>query len=339
MTASPGPAQPPIPAAIPNEGDVSDQDASGPGNAPTAVAGKDTRAVLRRRQWQETRTGYLMLLPSLVGVGLFLIVPFFLVFIISMTDWNLINSPSFVGLANYQYLFSGDSFTNSLVITALFTAMALPTAIVLGLLIALGLNRRLPGSGFLQLLYVLPWVCAPLTLGVVWRWLLDPSNGLINAIIGQRVEWMSNTTLALPTVAFVYVWQNVGYISLFFLAGLQSIPSTVIEAAKLDGAGPLRLVIKMYLPMLRPTTFFVLVTTFISSFQAFDLVYGLTDQKPGYPGGTTDLIAAHIYQTAFAGGNRLGRASAMAVILLAIILLITFLQQRYFAKRTVYELD
>lgn len=325
------------------EGGDSARGAGGSGGAPGAAAGPGsrggTRAVLRRRQRQETRTAYFMLLPSLVGVGLFLIVPFVLVFVISLTDWRLVNTPSFVGLENYEYLFAGDSFTNSLVVTAIFTAMALPTAIVLGLLIALGLNRQLPGSGFLQLLFVLPWVCAPLTLGVVWRWLLDPSNGLINSLIGHRVEWMSNTSLALPTVAFVYVWQNVGYISLFFLAGLQGIPQAVIEAAKLDGAGPVRLVVKMYLPMLRPTTFFVLVTTFISSFQAFDLVYGLTEQKPGYPGGTTDLIAAHIYQTAFDGGNRVGRASAMAVILLAIVLLITLIQQRYFAKRTVYELD
>ncbi len=292
-----------------------------------------------RRRRQEIGTAYLMLLPSLIGVGLFLIVPFFLVFAISLTNWNLINQPQFIGIANYEYIFSGREFTNSLLVTLVFTLMALPTAIILGLFIALGLNRRLPGSTFLQLLYVLPWVCAPLTLGVVWQWMFAPSNGLINAVLGQRIEWMSNTSLALPAVAFVYVWQNIGYISLFFLAGLQGIPQSVIEAAKLDGAGSVRLVTKMYLPLLRPTTFFVLVTTFISSFQAFDLVYGLTGRKPGYPGGTTDLIAARIYQTAFAGGNLVGRASAMAVILLVIVIAITVAQQRYFAKRTVYELD
>ena len=302
-------------------------------------AGGVQRKTLRARHRKESLTAYLMLSPSLVGVGLFLIVPFLLVFVISLTDWNLISDPSFVGLANYEWLFTGDSFTKSLIVTVAFTALALPTSIFLGLLIAIGLNRGLPGSTFFQLMYVLPWVCAPLTLGIVWRWMLDPTNGLINAVIGTRVEWMSNTSLALPTVAFVYVWQNIGYISLFYLAGLQSIPPSLIEAAKLDGAGSFRLLTKMYMPMLRPTTFFVLITTFISSFQAFDLVYGLTDGKPGYPGGTTDLIAAHIYQTAFRGGNQLGRASAMAVILLAIILVITFVQQRYFSKRTVYELD
>lgn len=303
------------------------------------MAGQTTRATLRKKRRHESLTAYLMLSPSLVGVGLFLIVPFLLVFVISMTNWNLISDPSFVGLDNYKWLFSGNSFVKSLTVTLIFTAIALPTSIILGLLIAIGLNRGLPGSTIFQLMYVLPWVCAPLTLGIVWRWMVDPTNGLINAVLGSRIEWMSNSSLALPTVAFVYVWQNIGYISLFYLAGLQAIPSSIIEAAELDGAGSFRMLTKMYMPLLRPTTFFVLVTTFISSFQAFDLVYGLTDGKPGYPGGTTDLIAAHIYQTAFRGGNQLGRASAMAVILLAIILAITFIQQRYFSKRTVYELD
>ena len=204
-------------------------------------------------------------------------------------------------------------------------------------LIAVALNRKLPGSGVFQVLYVLPWVCAPLTLGIVWKWLLDPSNGLVNALVGDRVEWMSDASLALPTVAFVYVWQNVGYISLFFLAGLQAIPQSVVEAAKLDGAGPVRLLTRIRLPMLRPTTFFVLVTSFISSFQAFDLVYGLTGGNPGYPGGTTDVVAAQIYRTAFGAPNRIGRASAMAVVLLVFVVAATLIQQRHFSKRTVYE--
>ena len=287
----------------------------------------------------EVRTAYALLTPSLIGVGIFLVLPFLLVFAISLTDWKLINTPQFVGLENYSYLASGTTFFHSIAVTLVFALLTIPPAVVLGLLIALALNRRLPGTTFLQLLYVLPWVCAPLTLGVVWQWMLDPTNGLVNAVIGHRIEWISNTALALPTVAFVYVWQNVGYISLFFLAGLQSIPTSVLEAAKIDGAGPIRMVTSMYVPLLRPTTFFVLVTSFISSFQAFDLVYGLTGSNPGYPGGTTDLLAVHIYQTAFSGSHQMGRASAMAVLLLAVIVAITVLQQRYFAKRTVFELD
>ncbi len=285
----------------------------------------------------ERLTAFAMLSPSLVGVGLFLLAPIFFVLVASLTDWNLISPPRFVGLDNYAHIFGDPGFRRSILVTAAFSLMAIPAAVAAGLLIAVALNRRLPGSGVFQLLYVLPWVCAPLTLGIVWKWLLDPSNGLVNALFGNRVEWMSDASLALPTVAFVYVWQNVGYISLFFLAGLQAIPQSVVEAAKLDGAGPVRLLTRIRLPMLRPTTFFVLVTSFISSFQAFDLVYGLTGGNPGYPGGTTDVVAAQIYRTAFGAPNRIGRASAMAVVLLVFVVAATLLQQRHFSKRTVYE--
>ena len=287
----------------------------------------------------EKLTAFSMLFPSLVGVGLFLIAPIFFIFFASLTDWNLISPPHFVGLDNYAHILGDAGFRRSILTTAAFSLMAIPTAVIAGLLIAVALNRRLPGSGFFQLLYVLPWVCAPLTLGIVWKWLLDPSNGLINDLFGRRIEWLSDASLALPTVAFVYVWQNVGYISLFFLAGLQAIPRSVVEAAKLDGAGPIRLIVRIYLPMLRPTTFFVLVTSFISSFQAFDVIYGLTGGNPGYPGGTTDVIAAQIYRTAFGAPNRIGRASAMAVILLVFVVAVTLIQQRYFSKRAVYELE
>src|SRR5690606_21226890 len=212
-----------------------------------------------------------------------------------------------------------------------------PTSIALGLLLAVAVNRGLPGTSLLRVLYVLPWVCAPLALGVVWRWLLDPTTGAGNTLLGRRVEWMSDPSLALPAVAFVYVWQTVGYISLFFLAGLQQIPPSVYEAARIDGAGPVRMLVSMTLPLLRPTTFFVTVTSMIASFQVFDLVYGLTGAARGYPAGSTDIIAAHIYDEAFVA-LRLGRAAAMAVLLMVVLVAVTLLQQRYFRRRITYDM-
>lgn len=291
-----------------------------------------------RRDRAEARTAFTMLIPSFIGVGIFLIVPVFLVILISLTNWNLISSPEFVGIENYRKLAGNAGFWNSVRVTALFSALAIPTAIITGLLIAVGLNRRLPGSGFLQLCYVLPWVAAPLALGIVWQWLLAPRGGLINELFGTTTAWLSNETTALPVVAFVYVWQNVGYISLFFLAGLQTIPVAIYEAARLDGANSLRILWSITLPLVRPTMFFVTVTSFIASFQVFDLVYGLTDGNPGYPGGTTDVIAARIYTNAFAS-PRIGEASAMAVILTAVIVFVTFLQQRYFSGRLTYDMS
>lgn len=303
--------------------------------SPTLDAGPRPRRTARKRK--EIATAYTMLIPSFIGVGFFLMVPIVLVIAISFVNWNLISPPTFVGLSNYETMFSSPGFWNSVKVTVVFSLIAIPAAIILGLLIAVGLNRKLPGSGVLQIMYVIPWVAAPLALGIVWSWLLAPS-GLINEVLGTRASWLSSETTALPVVAFVYVWQNVGYISLFFLAALQSIPRDIYEAASLDGAGPLRTLWSITMPLVRPTTFFVTVTSFIASFQIFDLVYGLTDGNPGYPGGTTDVIAARIYTAAFAS-PRIGEAAAMAVFLMVLIVAVTVIQQRYFARRMTYEMS
>ncbi|MGV4323644.1 carbohydrate ABC transporter permease [Trueperella pyogenes] len=308
-----------------------------PGPLPGSPPDVEPRPRRSARKRKEIATAYTMLIPSLIGVGFFLMVPIALVIAISFVNWNLISAPTFVGLDNYEAMFVSPGFWNSVKVTIIFSLIAIPAAIMIGLLIAVGLNRKLPGSGILQILYVIPWVAAPLSLGIVWSWLLAPS-GLINELLGTRVSWLASESTALPVVAFVYVWQNVGYISLFFLAALQSIPRDIYEAASLDGAGPVRTLWSITLPLVRPTTFFVTVTSFIASFQIFDLVYGLTDGNPGYPGGTTDVIAARIYTAAFAS-PRIGEAAAMAVFLMVLIVAVTVIQQRYFAKRMTYEMS
>ncbi len=303
--------------------------------APDAPTIKE-RAGHRTRKRREAAAAYALLTPSLIGVILFLLAPVILVIILSFADWNLLADPELVGTENYEWLADNDRFKRSLWVTALFTLLAIPATMVIGFLIAAALNRKLPGSGFIQLLYVLPWVCAPLTLGVVWSWMLSPREGLINRVMGTSFEWLSDPKLALPTIAFVYMWQNIGYVSLFFLAGLQSIPTSVLEAAKLDGAGPIRSTWSIVVPLLRPTTFFVLVTSVISSFQVFDLVVGLTGSSSGYPRGTTLVIASYIYNEV--NNIRIGRAAAVSVILLIVIVAITLVQQRYFSKRMTYDM-
>ena len=288
------------------------------------------------RQRRESAVAYSLLLPSMIGVALFLLVPVVIVIGLSFMRWDLISDPTWVGLANYRSIFSSVNFRNSVVVSILFTALTIPATIALGLLLALALNRRLPGSGALRVIYVLPWVCAPLTLGVVWRWVFDPTNGAINAILGRRVEWLTDLTLAMPSVAFVQVWSTIGYVSLFFLAGLQQIPQPIYEASRLDGAGPVRTLWSITLPLLRPTMFFVSVTSVISSFQVFDLIYGLTRGGPGVP-GRTDVLAARIYSEAF-DSLRLGTASAMAVVLFVVLVAVTIAQQRWFRSRITYDM-
>ncbi|MFC0675736.1 carbohydrate ABC transporter permease [Brachybacterium hainanense] len=278
---------------------------------------------------------WLLVAPSLIGVACFLVLPVAAAFAVSLFDWDLLGTREFIGLGNYRDLIGGGALLNSLAVTALFTLISVPLSLVLGLGLATQLDRGLPGSSLVRVIVVVPWVCAPLALGVVWTWILQPSNGALNALLGFRVEWLTSPSLALPAVAFVAVWQNVGYVSLFFSAGLARIPSSIYEAARIDGAGPARILWSMTVPLLRPTTFFLAVTQVVASFQVFDMVYALTG---GGPQHRTEVIASLVYNEAF-GASRLGRASAVAVILFVLLVAITVVQQRYFARRITYDMS
>lgn len=279
--------------------------------------------------------GWLLIAPSLIGVTAFLILPVVLAFVISLFNWDLLGTRQFVGLDNYTTLISGGTLTNSLLVTAIFTLISVPVSLALGLALATQLVRALPGSAIVRVIVVIPWVCAPLALGVVWKWIFQPSVGALNQILGVRIEWLTDPQLALPAVAFVAIWQNVGYISLFFQAGLGKIPTSIYEAARLDGAGSWQQMWHMTIPLLRPTTFFLAVTQVVASFQVFDMVFALTG---GGPQRRTEVIASLIYNEAFEA-SRLGRASAVAVILFVILVVITLIQQRYFSRRITYDMS
>lgn len=294
-----------------------------------------TRPGRRRARWQTALAGYAFLAPSLFGVICFLLLPLFVVLWLSFQSWDLISPARFVGWENYAAVLSDGVFGNSLLVTLLFVIIVIPIQTVLGLFAATLLTRGLPGSGFFRVVFVLPWICAPLALGVVWKWIFAPTDGALNTLLGQRVEWLSDPGLALPAVCAVVIWTNVGYVTLFFMAGLLNIPDHLLEAGTLDGAGPIGLFWHVKLPLLRPTMFFVLVTSVISTFQIFDQVYALTG---GGPQRKTDVVAARIYYEAFESFS-FGRAAVMAIILLAILVAITVAQQQYFRRRTIYEMD
>lgn len=279
--------------------------------------------------------GWLLIAPSLIGVTAFLILPVVLAFVISLFHWDLLGTRQFVGLDNYASLLGGGALTNSLLVTAIFTLISVPVSLAVGLALATQLVRALPGSAIVRVIVVIPWVCAPLALGVVWKWIFQPSVGALNQILGVRIEWLTDPQLALPAVAFVAIWQNVGYISLFFQAGLGKIPTSIYEAARLDGAGSWQQMWHMTIPLLRPTTFFLAVTQVVASFQVFDMVFALTG---GGPQRRTEVIASLIYNEAFVA-SRLGRASAVAVVLFVILVVITLIQQRYFSRRITYDMS
>ncbi|SLM96838.1 N-Acetyl-D-glucosamine ABC transport system, permease protein [Brachybacterium faecium] len=279
--------------------------------------------------------GWLLVGPSLIGVAAFMILPVVLAFVVSLFRWDLLGTRRFIGLENYQTLITGGALGNSLLVTGIFTLISVPVSLAIGLLLATQLVRALPGSAIVRVLVVIPWVCAPLALGVVWKWIFQPSVGALNQILGVRIEWLTDPSLALPAVAFVAIWQNVGYISLFFQAGLTRIPDSIYEAARIDGAAPWQSMLYMTIPLLRPTTFFLAVTQVVASFQVFDMVFALTG---GGPQHRTEVIASLIYNEAFVA-SRLGRASAVAVILFLLLVVITLIQQRWFSKRITYDMS
>ena len=277
---------------------------------------------------------YALVAPSLFGVAVFLLLPMFVVGWLSLHRWDLLGPIRYVGLDNWRSVLSDGTFGNSLVVTLVFVMLVVPAQSALGLAAASMLGRRLPGSGIFRTLYVVPWICAPIAIAVLWRWLLAPTDGAINTLLGHRVEWLTDPELALPVVSAVTVWTNVGYVTLFFLAGILAIPDGIHDAARLDGATAWQRFWKITIPLLRPTMFFVVVTGIISSAQVFDTVYALT---AGGPQNRTDLVAHRIYAEAF-GTAAVGRAAAMAIVLFVILIVATVAQHLYFRRRISYDL-
>lgn len=288
----------------------------------------------RRIRPRSTALGYALLAPSLFGVLAFLLLPILVVIWLSLCRWDLLGPLRFVGLSNWRSVLTDGAFGNSLIVTAIFVAIVVPAQTALGLLAASMLARQLRGTGLFRTVFVLPWICAPLAIAVLWRWILAPTDGAVSTVLGHSIEWLSDPSFALPLVSAVVVWTNVGYVSLSFLAGLLAIPDEVHAAARTDGANAWQRFWRITMPMLRPTTFFVLVTGIVSTAQVFDMVYALTG---GGPAGSTDLVAHRIYAEAF-GSAAIGRASVMAVVLFVILIGVTLLQHLYFRRRISYDL-
>ena len=289
---------------------------------------------MARRRFRDTLTGYALLAPSLFGVVMFMLLPMLVVAWLSLQRWDLLGPIRFVGLDNWHGVLTDPTFGRSRAVTFGFIALVVPVQTRLGLGAAVLLSRGLPGTAFFRTLYVLPWICSPLTIAVLWRWILSPTDGAVSTVLGHRIEWLTDPTLALPLVSAITVWTNVGYVTLFFLAGILAIPSDVHNAARIDGATTWQRFRRITLPMLRPTLFFVLVTGIVSAAQVFDTVYALTG---GGPDGSTDLIAHRIYAEAF-GAATVGRAAVMALILFILLLGVTLVQHRYFRRRVSYDL-
>jgi multiple sugar transport system permease protein len=287
-----------------------------------------TRQKLGLLARREERAAYLFLLPWLIGLVVFVIGPIVASLFISLTDWNLLNPPRWVGFSNYEKMLSDRDFYNSLGVTLKYVAISVPLYMVTGLGMALLLNQKLRGMYVFRTILFMPSVIAGTAVAVLWSILLNPDLGVVNQIlqsigVSDPPRWLASRDWAVPAVVLMGLW-GIGGGVIIYLAGLQNIPPHLYEAAMIDGANPIQKFRFVTLPMLTPTLFFQLITGLVAAFQVFDVAYVLSGR--GARAGSLQFYLLNVYDEGFRS-SRFGYASALAwvlVILAAISILITF---------------
>ncbi|HEY3512959.1 MULTISPECIES: carbohydrate ABC transporter permease [Kribbella] len=294
------------------------------------------QADIRRARRRRNLTGWLFISPIVVGVVAFQLFPILVSMVASLTDWNGIAAPKFIGLKNFTEMFTDDPlFLQTFKNTVYFTVASIPLTIGIGLVLALLCARPIKGVAFFRTAYFAPYVTNVVAIGFVWFWFFQPGNGVINGLLHQLgidgPQWLSSSAWAMPAVIVVSVWQGIGYPMIILLAGLQGLPNDLFESGKLDGAGAWQRLRYITLPLLTPHFLFLLITQFISTFQVFGLIYVMTK---GGPGHATSVYIYNIYQNAFSYG-KVGYASAMSWVLFVVIAAVTYLQWKL-QKRWVF---
>ena len=281
------------------------------------------------------------LAPSLLGLLIFIVIPIISSLWYAFNDWNLLSPPEFIGLANFQELFEDDQFWRALGYTLTFIVLYVPTVFVLGLALAIFLNQKFKGMIVVRTSTFLPVVASWVVVSLIWKWIFNPSFGLVNyGLQGLGITgpaWLFEPTTALYAMVITSVWKDVGYIALLYLSGLQSIPESYYEAARIDGAGRWRQIRNITLPLLSSTMFFVLITLLINYFQMFEQVW-LMPMRDSAADRQLEVVVTEVVSNAFRY-NRMGYASAMSWVLFGIIFLITFVQLRLQNRWVYYETD
>ena len=284
---------------------------------------------------RKAATVALFLGPSLLALLAFSIGPMIGTLWVSVQDWNLIRDAEYIGLENYRELWSDDDFRRALLNTLYYLVGYLPLVMVGGLGLALLVNSKLKGVAIFRAVYFLPVVTSWVVVALLWKWLLNPTDGLVNWLLGlvgiEGPGWWTSRTWAMPSVILASAWKDLGFVMIILLAGLQSIDESLYEAAKIDGAGAWQRLRSITIPMLTPSIFFVTVISLINGFQVFDQVWVMTD---GGPAGSSTVVVEQIVKNTFSFG-RAGYASAMSVVLFVIILFVTAVQMRM-QKRWVF---
>jgi multiple sugar transport system permease protein len=271
----------------------------------------------------EGRWALLFLAPTLIGLAFFSAGPILATLAISLTKWDLLRAPQLVGFDNFVELASDDRFLKALRNTAFYTVTSVPIGMLISLFIALALNQTIRGIAWIRTAYFLPVVTSTIAVALVWQWIYAADSGLLNQVLGvfgiPAQKWLSNQTLAMPSIVAMSVWQGLGTDVIIFLAGLQAIPTELLDAASVDGAGRWARFRNIVLPLLTPSIFFTGVLSLIGAFQVFDQVFVL--QRPR-PSDATITVVYFIYENGFKF-FKMGYATAASWVLFLIVAVFT----------------
>lgn len=284
-------------------------------------------------------TPYLFILPMLLGLILFRFVPIIASFLISFTDWRGTRPPVFVGLGNYAELINSPVFWTVFFNTFKFAALFVPGVMILGLALALLVNQKLKGIAFFRGVYYLPAITSMVAVALVWNWIFTSRYGIINHVlrtyfsVSSPPNWLSSADTALLVLVIVSIWKSAGLPMMIYLAGLKGIPAYLYEAARIDGANAWQQFRYITLPMLTPVTFFVLIITLFDAFGTFEVTFAMTQGGPLHASST---LPFYIYNNAF-NFFRYGFSSALAYVLLLVVLAVTFVNFRYRSRWVVQD--
>jgi multiple sugar transport system permease protein len=294
----------------------------------SAVKVKKHRSFTRQRL-MENLMGYVFVGPTVIGLMVLTFFPIVASILLSLTNWNFVagfNSVKFVGLDNYSNLFSDDIFLISLRNNIIFM-LVVPVTLAISLILAVIINKKVYGKDIFKIVYFMPYISSVVAVAIVFQVLFHPTYGPVNYMltsigVAKPPQWLADPSYALYSIMAIMAWIGVGYNLIIYIAGLQSIPKDLYEAAEIDGASSFRQFLSITLPMISPTTFFLLVTGIIGSFKAFDIIAVLTH---GGPANSTSVMVYYLYDTAFTK-LKTGYSSAIAVVLLICVLIITLIQ-------------
>lgn len=303
---------------------------------PYASLGRRTKMSALARY--EERWAYIFLLPSLLGLIFFALGPIVSSFLISLAHWDLVTPPHWIGLRNYQWLFSQDQvFPSALINTFYYAMVATPVGIILSLLLALAINHKIKGITIFRAIYFIPVISSTVAVALVWAWIYNPNFGIANWLLGlvglPGGTWLASETTVMPSIIAMAVWQGLGYNMVIFLAGLQGIDRSYYEAATVDGANAWARFWRITLPLLSPTTFFIAVIGLIGGFQVFVPMFVMTN---GGPGNSSMSIVEYIFENGFRYLS-MGLACAAAWVLFAVVFVFTLLQIQLQKRWVHYE--